>query len=343
MALVQIADVVVPEVFDPYVSLATTEKSALFNTGVIAPDAKLAEKLAGGGRLFQTPHWNDLDNDESNVGTDDPDDEITPKKITTGKSQFIRQVRTQAWSTADLTAEMAGSDPAKEIAGKVGAYWGRQVDRWAIATLKGIIADNVANDTSDMVYDMTGLTGSVTVGGATVSAFKLHANGILEAKQTMGDNAENLRMIIMHSRLYTNLQQQDLIAFIPNSQGVRNIPTYCNYQVLVSDMCPAEDQGGGNIFYTTYLCGPGVLRWAEKGMPKATEVERRALKGNGMGVEYLVNRKQYALHPMGFSFTDAATDLEFPTNAELATASNWDRKYPERKMIPFVAIKTKNG
>lgn len=343
MSLVQIADVIVPEVFDPYVSLRTTEKSALYQTGVIAPDAALGAKLTSGGRLFQTPHWNDLGNDESNIGTDDPDDEIVPKKITASKSQFIRQFRTQAWSTANLTKELAGSDPAMEIGNKVGDYWGRQIDRIAIATIKGVVADNVANDSGDMVYDMTGLTGTVTVGSATVAAYKLHAGGVLEAKQLMGDNAENLRMLIMHSRLFTNLQLQNLIAYVPNSQGVLNIPTYCGYQVLVSDMCPADDQGGGVIHYTTYLCGAGILRWAEKAPDKPVETKSEPLKGGGAGVEYLVHRRQFAMHPTGFSFTDAATDLEFPTNTELATATNWDRKYPERKMIPLCVIKSKNG
>lgn len=342
MSLVQLADVVVPEVFDPYVSLRTTEKSALYQTGVIAPDAGMGSKLTMGGRTFTTPHWNDLGNDEATPASDDPDDEITPKKITTGSSKFIRQFRAQAWSTANLTGELAGSDPAAEIGNKVGDYWGRQLDRMAIATIKGVIADNVANDSSDMVYNMTGLSGTVTVGGASVAAYKLHANGILEAKQTMGDNAEGLRMIVMHSRLYTNLQQQDLIAFIPNSQGVRNIPTYCGYQVLASDMCPA-DVDGSDILYTTYLCGPGVLRYVEKAPIKPVETKSEPLKGGGAGVEYLVHRKQFALHPPGFSWLDASVADEFPTNAELAAAANWDRKYPERKMIPLVVIKSKNG
>ena len=46
---------------------------------------------------------------------------------------------------------------------------------------------------------------------------------VLEAKQLMGDNAGGLRHLIMHSRVYTNLQLQNLIKFIPNSQGVIEI------------------------------------------------------------------------------------------------------------------------
>lgn len=343
MSLVQIVDSIVPEVFASYESVATTEKSALYQSGVISPNANMAMKMSAGGRLFQTPFWKDLDNDEASIATDDPEDVLVAKKISSSKHQFIRQVRTQAWSTADLTAELAGSDPAMEIAKKVGAYWGRQIDRTAIATIKGVIADNVANDNSDMVLDITGTAGTVVVGGRTVNACTMHDLAFIDAKQLLGDMQSVLAITIMHSVVYSSLVKQNLIAFIPNSQGVHNIPTYLGTRVEVSDMCPAEDQGGGVIWYTSYLCGPGVLGWVEKGLPKPVASKRDELGGNGMGIDTLIHRKQYALHPGGFTYLDASTALEFPTNAELATASNWNRVVPERNMVPLVVMKTKNG
>lgn len=343
MSLVQIVDAIVPEVFNSYDSVMTTEKSALYQSGVIAPNANMAAKLGGGGRLIQTPFWNDLDNTEADIATDDPEDKSVPAKITSSKHQFIRQVRTKSWSTADLTKELAGSDPAMEIAKKTSSYWGRQIDRSAIATIRGVIADNVANDSSDMVLDITGTGGTVVVGGRTVNACTLHDLAFIDAKQLLGDMQSTLAITIMHSVVFSSLVKQNLIAFIPNSQGVDKIPTYLGTRVEVSDMCPADNQGGGNIFYTSYLCGPGVLGWAEKGMPKPIASVRDELGGNGMGIDTLVHRKQYGLHPNGFTFLDASVALEFPTNAELATAGNWNRVLPERKMIPLVVMKTKNG
>ena len=296
MSLVQIVDSIVPDVWSAYESNATTEKSALYQSGVITPNANMSAKLTMGGKLFQTPFWKDLGNDEGNIGTDDPEDQAVPKKITASKHQFIRQVRTQSWSTADLTAEMAGSDPAQEIAKKVGAYWGRQIDRTAIATIKGITLDNIANDASDMVYDITGTAGTVVVGGRTVNACTMHDLAFIDAKQTMGDMSSVLNLVIMHS-----------------------------------------------VVYTSYLCGPGVIGWAEKALPRPVASKRDELGGNGMGIDTMVHRKQYALHPGGYTFTDNSTALEFPTNTELALATNWDRVLPERKMIPLVVMKTKNG
>lgn len=286
--------------------------------------------------------WNDLDNTESDIGTDDPNDEIVPGKITASKHQFIRQFRTRAWSTAELAKELAGSDASMEIGNKAGDYWGRQMDRIAIATINGIIADNVANDSSDMVHDITSASGTVVSGGKTVNAYTIHDAAVLDAKQTMGDNADGLAIIIMHSVLYTNLQKQNLISFIPNSQGVINIPTYMGYEVLVSDQCPAVTVSS-DIHYTTYLAGRGVLGYAESPPDEPVAFEKKPLQGNGAGVENMVTRKQFGLHPGGFTFTDASTADQFPTNAELALAANWDRVYPERKQIPLAVIKTKNG
>ncbi len=342
MAIVRLSDVIVPEVFDPYVSVNTTEKSALYSTGVISPNGDMQRQLGGGGRLFQTPFWTDLDNDEANIASDDPDEEVVAKKIGTSKHQFVRQIRTQAWSTADLAKYMAGSDPMMRIGDRVASYWGRQIDRTAIATIKGIVADNVANDAGDMVKDITAAAGTVTDGGATVSAFKLHASAVIDACQTMGDNAEGLKLIVMHSVLHSNLLKQDLISFMPNSEGKLVIPTYLGKRVLVSDMCPA-DVSGGDILYTTYLCGEGVLGWADSPVDIPSEVERKPGRGNGMGIEILHNRKQYALHPGGFTWLDASCADQFPTNAELALAANWNRVYPERKQIPLCVLKTKNG
>lgn len=342
MATVRLSDAIVPEVFTSYWMFDTTRKADVFNAGIVKPDAAMASLLSGGGKLFQSPYWGDLDNTSAVIATDNPADVLTPLKIGSFKSQFIRQFRTQGWQTAQLVAALAGSDPMKRIAERVSEYWAREFDRATIATLKGVYADNVANDSGDMVYDASALTGTHTVGNETVNNYAMSYRAILEAKQTMGDRAEGLKAIVMHSRIYTNLQRQNLIIFIPNSQGVVNIPTYLGYRVVVSDNVPVEVDGS-DLLYTTYLCGEGVVGWAESPPDEPTAVEKEPLKGNGAGVETLITRRQFALHPYGFTFTDASTAAEFPTDTELAAAANWDRKFPERKAIPLAFIITKNG
>lgn len=332
--LTTLNNAIVPDVFLAYMLKQTTERADIFMSGAIKQDPQMGALLAGGGRTFQHPFWGDLDNTESGIGSDDPETVATTGKIAATKLRFIRQFRTRGWSAARLVAELAGSDPMQAIASLTGGYWARQFNRMTIATLTGVFADNVANDSGDMVLNITGESG--------IDAM-ISADAVLEAKQTMGDEAGALKLLIMHSRVYTNLQKQNLIDFIPNARGEITIPTYLGYQVLVSDTVPVASLGGGDFSYTTYLLGQGVLGFAESPPPMPVEVDREPAQGNGTGVDMLWTRRQFGLHAYGFDWTDSSVTGEFPTNAELATAANWDRKFPERKQVALAALITKNG
>ena len=216
MALVRISDVITPEVYNAYMMLDTTVNADVFKSGLASVDGAMTAMMSGGGRLFNHPSWGDLDNSEPDVGSDDPALISTPAKIGSFKTQFVRQYLTKSWSAADLSKELAGSDPMKRIQERTSAWWNRNFDRWTISTMNGIINSNVANNAGDMVYDISGNAGA---------AANISANAILEAKQTMGDKHKALTTLVMHSRLFTNLQLLNLITFIPNSQGVVNIPT----------------------------------------------------------------------------------------------------------------------
>jgi len=76
---VEVADVVVPEIFSPYFQQITAEKSRLVQAGVISVDAAIAALLSSGGLTFNTPSWQDLDNDDDNVSSDTGSDSATKK------------------------------------------------------------------------------------------------------------------------------------------------------------------------------------------------------------------------------------------------------------------------
>lgn len=342
MAVVRITDVIVPEVFNAYMVVDTQVKSEVFKSGLVSPDADMSAKLAGGGRMFQSPFWNDLDNTDPNKGSDDPAVVATPLKVTASKMQFVRQFDTQGWSAAELTKELAGSDPMQRIVSRVSEYWARYFNRVAISTLNGIIARNIASESGDMVKDVRAAAGNTTIGGVTVPANTLNADSILEAKQTLGDRATGLTIMVMHSRLFTNLQKQNLIQYIPNSQGMIDFPSYLGYSVVVSDTMPAKAVST-DIEFTTYLSAPGVLGWGESAPDMPVETDRFPAQGNGAGVEQLWTRRQWALHPYGYNWKDATIAGLFPTRAELELAANWERKVPERKQVNFAAVISKNG
>lgn len=335
MAEVRISDVIVPPVFTANVINKTTELSRLWGAGIIVPDAQISALAAGPASYFDMPYFNDLEDGEANIGSDDPAQKSVPAKIGMNKDAAQKHFRNKSWSSMDLTSALLNQDPMGVIESLVAGYWARQMQRTLIAALTGVTAANVAQDAGDMTVNVA-LPGA----GTPADANRIAATVVLAAKQTMGDAAERLSAIAMHSVVYTNLQKQNLIAFIPNARGEVNIPTYLGYQVIVDDSCPVE-MVSGNPVYTTYLFARGAIGYGE-GSPKvATEVTRDAAAGNGEGQEVLHNRKHFVLHPRGVKFTRAAMAGASPTNAELANATNWDRVY-SRKQIGLAIIKT-NG
>lgn len=141
----------------------------------------------------------------------------------------------------------------------------------------------------------------------------------------------------MHSATKAYLKKQNLIQFERDSTDVE-FETYQGRRVIVDDGCPVA---GG--VYTTYLFGNGAIAYGN-GSPVGfvpTELDREKRKGSG--VDYLINRKTFILHPRGIKFTGAVrANQETVSRAELANAQNWQRVY-EPKAIRMVCFKHKLG
>ena len=339
--LTQISDVVVPEIFTPYVQQLTEEKARIIQSGAAARDAAMDALLAGGGLTFNVPSFRDLDNDADRVSTDTPHSEFTggvaepdPQKIETSQEVAVRLSRNQSWSSADLTSALAGADPMEAIANRVAFYWTRRLQAAFIATWNGVIADNVANDSGDYENDISG-------GGFIDGVTNFSAEAFLDAAVTMGDSMEDLTMVMVHSVVYNRMQKNNLIDFIPDARGEVNIPTFLGREVVVDDGVP----NSANV-YDTWLFGSGATRLGISDPKTPTEVERKAGAGNGGGQEVLYNRVEWSIHPMGHAYTGTAPNGG-PGNGtganDLNNAGSWNRVFPERKQIKFARLVTREA
>lgn len=108
MATTKIADIIVPEVFNPYVIQRTAELSALSQAGIISNNPELDRLATAGGRLINMPYWEDLSGDDE-VLTDDG--ALTPGKITAGQDVAVLFMRGKAWSVNDLAKALSGDTP----------------------------------------------------------------------------------------------------------------------------------------------------------------------------------------------------------------------------------------
>lgn len=319
----KLTDVIVPELFTQYVLEATKEKSELIASGAIEDNPQLNQLVNGGGTTLQMPKWNDLTG-ESQVFSESAD--IETDKITSHKEIATLLLRAKAWSAHDLAAALAGDDPMKRIADRVAAWWVRDEKRIVMSILQGVfgastMAGHVLNITSESETKITG-------------------KAVLDAKQLMGDAADDLTLIYMHSAVFTELQKQQLISYVQPADAKIRIPTYLGYNVICDDSAPVTlGTGGAADVFTTFLLSRGCIQRGT-GTPAgfvATETARNAKKS----VDELYNRQAKVLHPKGMSWVASASDItaETPSNSELATGTNWQLAAAESKQVGMVALK----
>lgn len=338
----KLADIIIPEIFTPYVQLLSTERSAFVQSGIAEQSPLFDQLLQGGGQTFKLPFFNDLGNAEANVSSDNEASSSTPEKIDTVQDIAVRHSRNQSWSSMDLAAALAGSDPMTAIASRVADYWVRQEQRYIIDSLNGVLSDNEATPTgtdkhvqNDMVHNIANDSAS-----AITDAELFSADAFLQAVQTMGDAGEELVAIAVHSVVFRRMQVKNLIDFIPDARGEVQIATFLGRRVIVDDLLPAV-AGSNRITYTSILFGRNSIARGS-GTPRVpTEMERLPAAGDGGGQEVLFSRVERILHPRGWRWTSVSMAGSSPMNAELANAANWSRQW-ERKLTRVAFLKT-NG
>lgn len=327
--ITRLSDVIVPELFNPYVINRTMELSALYQSGIIERNEEFDRLASEAAPIHNMPFFEDL------TGESEPiieDADLTANKITSNKDVSTTIRRAMMWSATDLSAALAGSDPMQAIASLVAGFWARDKQKELIAVLNGVFGSytdedgETATPLAEHILDISGSSGY---------AAKISASAFIDACQLLGDAQEQLTAIAMHSATKSQLKKNNLIETERDSNSVE-FETYQGRRVIVDDGCPAE-----NGVYTTYLFGRGAIAYGE-GHPVGfipTEIDRDKRKGSG--VDYLINRNVFIMHPRGVKWTDAVREkVETPTRLELANPQNYQRVY-EPKQIRMVAFKHK--
>jgi hypothetical protein len=333
MAETKIANIVVPEVYNDYAIERSIYHSSLYKSGIIVRDPQIDAALDGGAKQFVTPFWKDLINAEKMDEVPDEDIDVETDNIEASEFTVRRLMRVKKWGANDLSAVLAGEDPINAIQNMTENFWYKAMQNVLFASVRGVIADN-ANDSDDMVKDLTGQTGDDA---------KISSNSIIGAIFLMGDRFQEITALSMHSVPYARLVQANLIDFEPDSEQNVGFGTYLGKTVILDDdqTYTLETIGGveNTPVYWTTLYKRGAFGYGESAARYVmTEIDRNADKGGG--IDYLHSRRVFAMHPAGFDWQEASVAKQFPTNAELATSANWDRAYSSVKNVGFVVLKT---
>lgn len=344
---VALGDVIVPAIFNNYVQKLTEEKVAFLRSGIVKVSPQLNGWLATGvgGMTLNIPTWKDLDNDAPLIANDgtggSPAEQyygvvlggtaILPKKITAYNEVAIRCTRTQQWAANRLADCLSGSDAMTAIATRVADYEARFLQRQVLAVLKGVFADNVANDSGDMSLDVKG---GAFVAGAT----NFTAENLFDALQTAGDSQSDFRALAVHSAVYNRMRKNNLIDFKQDSVPGADLGSFQGLELIVDDGMPKT----GNV-YTSYIFAPGALEIGYGALKKPTAVVEAEDAGNGIGTEILYRRWQNSIHPMGFAYTGSTTAGGGPADSVLEAAASWNRACPERKQVKMAQLITREA
>lgn len=345
-----LSDVVFRDELRDYMQVNTAEKTAFFQSGILVNNSDMSTLLASPSNTFTIPWWVDLDASiESNYSNDVYTDIAVPLAVNTSSMQARAAYLNEGWSAMNLVKNITKQDPLEFVASRLTSYWQRVAQRRAIATVIGIYNDNVADNGGDMVVDA----------GGTISAA-----AIIRARATMGDytpqiitpsGTKALSSIAMHSAVYTELQILNLIDYTPIADQVPEFGRFQQMLVVIDDSMPIIPATEGDpdatppvpatpARYLSVIFGPGAIGYAEEQDENDMAYDREEARGNGGGAETLWTRRNFVLHPLGYSFlsntitgTPGTTRPVSANWSDLALASNWERKF-NRKQVPLAFV-----
>jgi len=331
MAVTQLADIYNPLVFNAVIDEKVDETNKFIASGVMVTNPMLSAMAAIGGNIGELPFYGTLDIDtEPDRVDDDPTHFSVPGKIAKKKMTYRLASLHYSWSTMDLARELALRDPLAAITARISNWWVTQQQRRLLAAVRGVLADNIANDDADMVKNIYSDVAS------PAASTLIGVEAIMDAGQTMGDSQGALAAIAMHSITYNALMKQNLVAVIPNSRGEVEVATYLGKRIIVDDDMVVTT-GTNSPKYLTVLFGAGAFDHGAGSPMIPSELERIPSAGYGGGQDILHSRRSDIIHPYGMSFTSANVAGQSATLAELALATNWDRAVT-RKNIPMAFL-----
>lgn len=327
MAATKISDVIVPEVYNPYVIGKTVELNKFIASGIATRDPDLIfpnmSRQVKGGKTVHIPFWKslvDADNADDEIMTDS--DDYTINNIEAGESIAAVLVRTKIWGANDLARFFSGSDPMSAIGDMDGAYWANREQHVLLNVLAGI-TDKTDGALKDHVLDISGETGDAAV---------LSNAAMIDAMYLMGDHVSELGGIACNSAVMAKLAKLGLIETVRPADSPMEYKFFMGKPVIVDDAIKAVS-GAQPI----YFFGQGAVAFNEDtdGI-EITETDRDKVHGT----DILITRRAFVMHPRGLKWVGTPVKTT-ASNAELATASNWEladniKNVPITKLIAKV-------
>ena len=326
MATTQTLKDLIPEVVSEVASAQIVTKTALVSSGVAVGDYENVN-IRDGGTTIKVPFIPEFTGDAEILTEGTP---LTPSDVSAAQDIGVICHRGKAFRYTTLAQIVTGKDINAIIGEQLGSFWARVYDKALLSVLKGALPDSHKLDVSQQTYGQPDVT--------------IDVPKIIDAMNLLGDNADNFEVIIMHSKVYTDLLKAQLVQF-PNSSSTEQLirqgefGTLLGRRIIVSDSVTSEtytlDDGQGNTetrqkFYT-FIAQRGAMYLGFQ-RDLMTEQDKDILAQTN----FLVSHAHFCPHLKGVSWN---TNTVNPSDTQLATPANWQKVWAD-KAIRVVALIT---
>ncbi|MBQ0112632.1 MAG: hypothetical protein KBT03_05845 [Bacteroidales bacterium] len=305
----RLADVIVPEIFMPYVKEETINRNLFLRSGIAAPVEGV--DISRGGVKVNIPMWKRPVADDEILKEGTP---LTVNKITATKDVALIHARSGAFSSTDVAHLLAGDDPMKAIGNFMSDWWADRLSVILCASLKGAMG---SAGMADSVLDK--------------STTELDAKLMTQASFLLGDNFSKIKAVAFSSKVLAKLKQLDIVDWVQPSELEMGYYTYMEKRVIVDDCLAPESDG----VYPIYFFGNGAVVFNENDTLQEIEFDRDIL----LKEDVVSSTRVFTMHPRGIRFKGEPAG-DFATNEELANPANWER-VAERKNIAITKLLAK--
>ena len=328
------SDLIIPEVFSPYVIEESTRTDAFLQSGVVQPMAELNTSGDGSGDFVTVPFYKANLSGDFEVLSDSSS--LTPGKIEADKQIGVLLRRGRAFEARDLAAIASGSDPIGAIGQKMATYVNHQKQKDLVSCLAGVFGSLNANTSSSAFF---GLCLDSESGDSPTSLTPSH---VARAKNLLGDQGDKLTAVVMHSATYYELVERRAVDFVASGDTTAGatasggsfegafsnptVPVFMGLRVIVSDDVQTTGSGASTE-YAVYFMAQGAVGGSEH-TALTTQTDRDILALSDVMAVSL----GYCYHPIGAKWGVTTVN---PSRPQLETVGNWSKVY-ETKNIGIV-------
>jgi hypothetical protein len=297
-----------------------TSKSAFMASAAAGADLDAGAKL--GGDFYSKGSW------KEDTAADEVIDGSASTPGNVGSYAAIapvlrrKRVRAVVDGVEAAMGSMLSVAPTAELMNQAATYWAKRVDNVFISEITALF------DASAGVLRTTHKLAKAATSGSVVKA---DFSSLIDAGNLLGDNSFDLSIGIVHSKVMGDLRKEAAQKANYVMFGGRPAMVIDGMIYLQSDDVPTSGSGTYKK-YTSIMLRPGALWLAvQQQMREIVEINATVPETR------ITQTLHFACAIQGIKFTHTSAAL---TNAQLATATYWDKAAPVDKAIGIVALET---